>query len=289
MFGDIIKSIKADAEVSISIEGGKASIRAIGTSWSININEAVDEYPKLPKLEVSEFVLVNRGDFLTKIGKVLVAVSRDIKRPEMQLVRIMDNSIIATDGAQCQEESFPFDDSLVLSLSVLEQLVFLLKRVEVDTFMIGQTNEQIVVRVNSDEFVGAKAIAKFPNVDMLKERVTGNNILVSGTKEILLGAIKRVRILANQETNAISLSISKGRGVFRCEDKFGNFAEEVVDIFYDGEDRVVNANANFLYNLIETNSDPTVNLYLGTDEGSRRSYILLKEEGHIGILSQVIM
>lgn len=288
VFSNIIKSIGDKEVILLSVKDSRVVVKAKGAKWEFATNTAVDEYPQLPDYEVDSKLMVDKGDFLEKVSKVLIAVSRDTKRPQMQLVNFSDNLMVASDGAQYQEAAFDFSGSMVIPLLVLEELVRFLKLSHCEHFTIGQSENIISVLADGDCFVGAKSVADFPDVSRIKDAVSENSSIVSAQKSILLNAIRRVMILSNQETNAVKLSVSEDSGVFSCEDKFGNQAKESITLFYDGEPRDLQVNGNFFIKLLLSSTSPDIQLYLGEDVGMRKSYIQLKEENHIGIISQIV-
>ena len=287
LFDEVVKSIDAE-DIRICVKEGKADIYADEYHSSMVLSNAnMDEYPSLPNLSEAVCQALDRKEFLSAFAKILVAVSRDVKRPQMQLVNIQNGCMVATDGAQYQEAQISYEGELLLTLSVAEELVRVLRISEESVFHLGEVDDYIAVRIGEDEFIGQKTVEKFQSVCLITEAAAKNDQKLAVSRASLLAAIKRCRIMANPETNVISMELDENRAVLRCEDKYGNFATESLDVYWVSPHRIIGANALFLYNLIESNSGDDVTIFLGVDVGMRKSYLALRDgDEHLAILTQ---
>ena len=180
---------------------------------------------------------------------------------------------------------------MAIPSGALDSLVKTLEGSELDEVHAGETGSHLVFRVGSTVFLASKLLAKFPDVEKLLLRpALENRLLLTADKAELGDAIRRVRINADPETSAIGLQLSAGTLTAIARDKYGNRAEESIAAGWDGPDRLVAVNHQFLSDMLAAHPSASCRFWLGPEAGKKRSVLMLRDDdtGTIGIIYQML-
>lgn len=294
----ILREVTAD-DISIDIAGEYATVRAGTAIWSLFLADA-SEYPALPDPAEVQMYPVGREAFLGALRTVRHAVGRDAGRPSLMQVDIAVDEHSPDAAAKvtaCDSVRFArtvlsgFPVSMQIPSGALDGLVKTLESSELDEVQAGETGNHLVFRVGGTVFLAAKVMAKFPDVEkMLLRPALENKLLLTADKADLARAIRRVRINADPETSAIGLQLAAGTLTVIARDKYGNRAEETVAAGWDGPDRLVAVNHQFLSDMLAAYPSGACRFWLGPEPGKKRSVLLLRDDetGTIGIIYQML-
>jgi len=278
----------ADGDIEISVSEGAATISAGGARWLLRLPTGED-YPAIPDTSQVTWTEVPRERFLAAIQAVRGAAARDMNRPSLMMIDVSNEKMTACDGVRFQQTTLTgFPLSLQIPVGAVDDLVKLLKATEVEKIEVGETEFHLVFKVGTDEFVAAKLMATFPDVEelLLRPALMNHDQFDVVTKD-LVDAVRRVRINADEDSSAIVLELSKDSCVVVSRDKFGNRAEETISGVWEYADRKVAVNHQYLLDMLAMHTGTSCTFYLGTDTKSRKSPLMLRDKETIGIVNQM--
>jgi DNA polymerase III subunit beta len=296
----ILKEASGD-DITVDVDGEFATVRAGTASWTLQLHDCSD-YPLLPDPSEIEMLPVSREAFLTAIRAVRHAIGRDSNRPALQQVDIsvLEGSpakVTACDSrrfARTELAGFPL--SMQIPAGALDSLVKTLESSELDEIQAGEyvtstKAKHLVFRVGGTVFLAAGNMAAFPDVEkQLLRPALENRLKMVADKSELAGAIRRVRINADPETSAIGLQLAAGTLTVIARDKYGNRAEEAIAVSWEGPERLVVVNHQFLASMLAAHPSQSCEFWLGAESGKKRSVLMLKDEetGTVGIIYQML-
>lgn len=277
-----------DGDIEVAVEEGAARISAGGARWLLRLPTG-DDYPSIPDTSAVEWTEVPREKFLAAIQAVRGAAARDMTRPSLMMIDVSNEKMTACDGVRFQQTTLAgISLNLQIPVGAVDDLVKLLKATEVEKILIGETEFHLVFKVGTDEFVAAKLMATFPDVEelLLRPALMNQDTLGVVTKD-MVDAVRRVRINADEDSSAIVLELDKDSCVVVSRDKFGNRAEEVISAVWDHASRKVAVNHQYLLDMLAMHTGTSCTFYLGEDTKSRKSPLMLKDADTIGIVNQM--
>ena len=280
----------AEGDIEIEVHDLQASIRVGRTQWSLRLSDD-SEYPGLPDESDIEFTKVAREKFVAALSSVRCAAARDSVRPNLMMVDVSAGRMRAADGVRFQQVSVDKDfPEVQIPIYAVDDLLKIMRASEADNIELGSDDECLIFRVGEDMFVAQLLNAEFPNVDeQLLKPALANDQQFSVDRNELATAVKRVRITADEETSAVILLLTKNALSVTSRDKAGSWTREALDAAWAGKDRQVALNHNHLLDMLTTAEVPSCQFFLGKDEKTRPSPLLLKDEGlgMLGILTQL--
>jgi DNA polymerase III sliding clamp (beta) subunit (PCNA family) len=200
--------------------------------------------------------------------------------------------VTACDGTRFARTVLPgFPLAMQVPSGALDSLVKMLESTELDEVHAGETGSQLVFRAGGSVFLAAKMLAKFPDVEKLLLRpALENKLLLTADKADLAGAVRRVRINADEETSAIGLRLARGSLAVIARDKYGNRAEETIAAGWEHGERLAVVNHKFLTDMLDAHPAEQCRVWLGPEAGKKRSVLMLRDEesGTTGIIYQML-
>lgn len=285
---DIVKEAE-EGDLRLTVEQGEATVEVNRSHWTIKLQEGED-YPPIPDDESLEFVPVKRSEVLDGLNAVRYAAARDGIRPTLMLIDVSEGRMRAADGVRFQQVDTPNLPDIQIPVNAVEDLVKLLRTTEAEEVEIGDAEDHLVFRVGSDSFLCNKMVAEFPDVDqVLLQPALANDMELHVDREELVAAVKRARITADEESNAIAIRLTKNAMEIAARDKFGNDSSVLLDCAWDGPDHEVGLNWRHLLEMLSMADVKSCHFYLGKDGKTRKSPILLRDEetGLLAVLNQV--
>ena len=118
--------------------------------------------------------------------------------------------------------------------------------------------------------------------DYMRVIPTNNDKIVKFEKSDLVGAVKRVTILADEKTKSVTMDIDAGRITIKVAASDGGIATEEVPVTYDGEDIKYRCNGIYLLQQIEAAGNE-VHMAIG-DSNSPIMLTSPDNAGYVGVL-----
>ena len=261
LVGEIVRNLEAGA-VEVEIDDD-AVITSGRSEFSIRTYPA-DEFPQLPEGEGREVVL--DGAVLEHaLRQVVRAASNDDNRPILTGVQLEDSDdglrLVATDSYRLALRDLPgardvlaADQRPLVPSKALQELVRLLSDEAEVTLVLG--DREVSFKVGDAVLTTRLLEGEFPNYRQLIPASYPNRLTVG--REALLDAVKRVKLLIQEPTTPVRLTMrSEGVEVAVITSDLGR-AHEEVDAKYEGTELVVAFNPDYLIEGVEAISGDEV-------------------------------
>jgi len=259
---DVVRSLDGGA-VEVECKELDAAVRSGRSEFSIR-TIASDEFPKLNAPE-GHTVTIEAGSFIAALRQVVPAASSDDSRPILTgvLVTSTDDGVrlVATDSYRLAVRDLPGTSvldggqSVLVPSRALQEVARLVGDASELVLEIGERDATF--RVDGLSVTTRLIDGDFPNYEGLIPDKNPNRLTVS--REALLDAVKRVRLMA-QESTPVRLSMSgDGLELVAITQDVGE-AHEQVDAGYNGEELTVAFNAGFLLDGVEVSPGDEVHL-----------------------------
>ncbi len=280
--GDLVFTT-TDKGVTISV--GRAS-------WTLQTMDG-DDYPEIPDVASIELHTVNREKFVKGISAVKVAASQDPNRVSFMLVAVSkDGRFRASDAVRLHqietEEAVGFDFELP-SRSV-DDLLRMLRSTDLKTIDVGENDEILLFRIGNENLIISKADVTMPDIDslILKPALANDEEMWVGREE-LISAIRRVRVTADDTTNAVMLHLKDDVLTVSAQDGFNNVSSETLDVKWGYSERTAVVNHSHFMDLLRSTPANSVQILFGPDQKNRPFPVYLKDEenGISAIISQL--
>lgn len=285
---EIVKESSSEV-VTIEIEYGTANVVAGQTNWSLKLVDSI-AYPPLPEIAEIQLHKVYRQAFLDAIGAVKGAIGADNSRPNLHMLVVDRNRIIACDGSRFQQAQIEFPVDIQIPSRAVADLCKIMKMSEIEQIDVGSTWNHLVFRIGSDIFIVNKLAVEFPDIEqtMLAPALSNTEILVV-EREPLIAAIRQVRINADPETLSITLNLGLDYLSVKGTDKYGNNCTALLDAQYQYPDLQITVNHKYLLEMLSMMQNPICEFYLGRNTKSYKAPLMLKDKskGIIGVVQQM--
>jgi DNA polymerase III sliding clamp (beta) subunit (PCNA family) len=283
-----------DGDITISVSGNMATVRAGGVSWDMKMPHPKG-YSELIDPSSVAFSAVRREPFLAALATVRHAVCKDASRPHYAQVQLAKDGgdVWATgyDGPQfCRVKvpGFPFETTTPAAM--LPELIKLLERTQAEDVEVGEVPGTVVVRTGHTVLACQLMGAEFPNVrQLMLDPIAGydSELIVDGTE--LARAVRRVAVNAHPTTSAMALVADGRQLLVQAQDDDDNKAEEPISCAWTGDKRVIVVNHQHLSAMLAVHPPGTCTFRLGPDQGRRRSMVRLEDpaSGMISVIPQM--
>ncbi len=268
---DICKSLPEGSNIEFSVEGGKATVKAGRSRFTLSTLPAAD----FPAVEA------NAGDISLEMEQALVKQLIDGTAFAMaqQDVRYYLNGlyfevlggrlrVVATDGHRLALATAPQRvEATDLGVIIPRKGVLELSRLLEGTAPIALSIGTNHIRATTEQFTFTSKLVdgKFPDY----ERVIPKNPdkLVVGDRAELKQAFTRTAILSNEKYRGVRLRLSQNSLDITANNPEQEQAEEVVAVEYSGAEMEIGFNVSYLLDVLSVLSQAQVRLCL-SDEAS---------------------
>ena len=285
---DIVKTCE-DAIINVTVGDDVAVIDCAGATWSINLMDA-DDYPEVPDAETAGAVEVTRTVFANALMKVKGAAAKEGVRPALQMIDVSGGNIRASDGAVFRQVHVDELESIEMQipLGAVEDLIKLLRSTEAEKMGIGQTEDHLLFLIGGDVFIITKANVEYPDVEgLLLGPARKNKINLTSDRTQFINGIRRVRVTADEDTKGLIMVLTENKLVLKSRDKYGNFAEQVLDVHYVDEDRILGVNHENMIDALQAADSPSISVMLGEDSKTRKSPLFIEDKEVVAVLQQL--
>ncbi|NCC50927.1 MAG: DNA polymerase III subunit beta [Spartobacteria bacterium] len=239
-------------EVEIDVDEHNSAAIQCGFSFFKVVGISGEDFPPLPRFEGSRNYTLEQGVFKEMLQKTSYASSADETRPILNGVLLSFKGeklvVVATDGRRLalveQEVEFPADaeGDLVLPSKTVSEL---LKTLHDEGQIKIHASENQVAFEFGDMLIVSKLIeGTYPNFRQVIPSQCEERIAVE--REGLLNAVKRVSLMANDQTSTVKLGFGKNRLQISTETPDVGEARESLPIKYEGKEIAVSFNPEFM-------------------------------------------
>src|SRR5689334_1437056 len=247
--------IGAVGEQRVTLECGRSRFKLLGLPR--------DEFPTFPQVRFSESWRVRSGDLQKLISHTSFAVSTEESRPilngvlwELKADRMR---MVATNGHRLTRMDLPIgpanspNSELIIPPKALEQVRRLFPAEE--DLEIAQGDNHLGFRSPFTAVFTRLIEGPYPNYEQVIPR--DNDRVAISDKVALISALKRMSVIASDQTHRIRLSFNSGLLRFSVQTPDLGEAQDELTIRFTGDPIDIGFNANYLLEILR---------YMPTDE-----------------------
>lgn len=244
----------AIGEQRITLECGRAKFKLLGLPR--------DEFPTFPSVKFDDSWRIRSGDLQKLISHTAFAVSTEESRPILNGVlwelRPDRMSMVATNGHRLAKMDVPVtsgagSNDLIVPPKALEQVRRLFPAEE--ELEIGRGENHIAFRSPFTAVYTRLIEGPYPPYDQVIPK--DNDRVAVADKTALIGALKRMSVVASDQTHRIRLSFNSGMLKFSVQTPDLGEAQDELPIKYTGDQLDIGFNASYLLEILR---------YIPTDE-----------------------
>ncbi len=246
--------ISATGEQRVNLECGRARFKLLGIQR--------DEFPSFPPVDFTDAWRMTSGDLQKLIGHVAFAASTEESRPILNGVlwelRDQRMRMVATNGHRLAKMDIPVAGAgssadLIIPPKALEQIRRLFG--PTDEIEIAKSENHLGFRSGTTEVYTRLIEGPYPNYEQVIPRE--NDKAATIDKQTLSAAIRRVGVVASDQTRRVRLGFDTDTLKFSVSTPDLGEAQDEIQIQYDGGALEIGFNASYLLELLK---------YMPTDE-----------------------
>lgn len=246
--------VTGSGEQRVNLECGRSRFKLLGIPK--------DEFPSFPPVRFDRGWAVTSSDLQKLIHHVTFAASTEESRPILNGVlweqRGDQMRMVATNGHRLAKMDVPVSgsagsDDFIVPPKALEQVRRLFG--PSDEVEISKSDNHLGFRGGSTQVFTRLIEGPYPNYEQVIPRE--NDKAATIDKEALAGALRRVGVVASDQTHRVRLSFSPGALKFSVSTPDLGEAHDEIAITYDGDALEIGFNANYLLEVLK---------YMPTDE-----------------------
>ncbi len=266
----IIKEVSV-ADIEIEVDDRNAASIRCGTSFYKIMGLPEEEFPQFPKAEGGKTLKMEQSVLRDMLKKTAYGVSSDETRYVLNGVYMSFKgsklTVVATDGRRLalieRDVDVPkgMETELILPTKAVGELQRLLSDKGDAKLSVGEN--QIIISIDGTTLVSKLIEGTYPNFRQVipseaKERVPME-------RELLLAALHRASILANEKSQSVKLNFAKNNLTITATTPEIGEAKETMAINYKGKDLTIAFNPQYLMDPLRNLDADEVFLEL-TDE-----------------------
>jgi DNA polymerase-3 subunit beta len=253
-FLDILRALPAGANLTLTTEGEKVTVRAGRSRFTLSTLPAA-EFPVLEEIHAQQTLTLGQGAFRRLIDKTHFSMAQQDVRYYLNglLLETQDSTLraVATDGhrlALCEMTlSSPGRGGQVI---VPRKAILELQRIlgnEGDIELAIGTNH-IRAQIGDIRFTSKLIDGRFPEYG----RVIPNEPprIAQADRDLLRQALQRTAILSNEKYRGIRVGVKPGLLSLQAHNPEHEEAEDQIEIDYEGEEIEIGFNVNYLLDAL---------------------------------------
>lgn len=253
-----------------------------------------DHFPDILALNTeAESHILGKESFLSAVAAVRTAVQQGADA-RFDQVAVRNGLVQAADGnryhqAWCEDASALNVDLPVDFLTDMTSLAGSSKEGKI-TIGLSEDRKAISARVGSTILMTRAQAEPFPNINQVfvNAQMTNQQPL-EVDRDGLLGAVRRVRMVADVESGAVALKLSEGQVQVSARQQSGSRAIEPLEAAWEGEERTLVVHHSHLIALLEMFSTNQVKLMIGPDIRNKPGSVYIADPDRIGVVQQLRM
>jgi DNA polymerase-3 subunit beta len=254
-----------DQLVEVATRGDQIELKCGRSHFKLNGLPA-DEFPTLAEVDFSEGLSVTGKDLHALIHHTSFAVSTEESRPILNGVlwelRDGEMRMVATNGHRLARMGVKVPSTgttsadFIVPPAALQQVQRLFK--DDDTLEVARSGNHLGFRAASTEVYSRLIEGTYPNYDQVIPR--DNDKVARVEKKSLESAVRRMAVVASDQTHRIRLKFEPGRVHLNVLTPDLGEGHDELEIGYDGEELEIGFNANYLLEVLRYMPSDEVNV-----------------------------
>lgn len=251
-----------DQAVEVATRGDQVELRCGRSHFKINGLPA-EEFPTLPDVGFDEAWSIGAKDLQNLIQRTAFAVSTEESRPILNgvlwEVHDGDMRMVATNGHRLARmgvkagSGAPTTSNLIVPPAALGQVQKLFG--DQESVEVAKGGNHLGFRAGSTEVYTRLIDGQYPNYEQVIPRDNDKDAII-GKKE-LASAVKRMAVVASDQTHRIRMKFAKDRVELNVLTPDLGEGHDELEVQYDGDEVEIGFNANYLLEVLR---------YMPTDE-----------------------
>lgn len=251
--------------VEISTQGDTISIASERTRFKLN-GLPRDEFPAFPRVDFAESWTLSGQELQRLISHVSFAASTEETRPILNGVLWQlgegEMRMVATNGHRLAKMTLPREGGgaagadLIVHPKALQQVQRLFGAGE--QVQVARSENHIGFRGDSTQVFTRLIEGPYPNYEQVIPK--DNDKAMVAEKEALTRAVRRMAIVASDQTHRIRMSLGGPMLRFSVETPDLGAANEELSVEYDGDPLDIGFNAQYLLELLRYMPTPEVRM-----------------------------
>lgn len=244
----------------LEIKQGKYHSKIVGISS--------EEYPIFPTYSGTGFIKIEAEELKDMIDKTIYSVSNDETRYHLNGVYFEQKgdvgyTMVATDGHRLSlitkklppSKMIAQGHGVIIPRKGLHEIKKLLETIG-GSFDIAIEGSQLILRSASTTLMIRLIEGKYPNYQQFIPQKLSQKIIVN--RESFLTSLKRVSLLANHKSKAVTLNLSSGKMEITSNNPEMGDAKEEIDVEYAGKDLKIGFNAKYITDVLTAIQDKEI-------------------------------
>jgi DNA polymerase-3 subunit beta len=244
----------------LEIKQGKYLSKIVGIS--------AEEYPVFPTYSGTSFLKIDSDVLTDMIDKTIYSVSNDETRYHLNGVFFEqkgDNgyTMVATDGHRLclvnrqipSSKGITPGQGVIIPRKGLHEVKKILESMSGE-FELAIEGSQLIVRKESTILMIRLIEGKYPNYQQFIPTKLTQKIRIN--REAFLTSLKRVSLLANHKSKAVTLTLTSGRMEIASNNPELGDAKEEIEVGYDGKDMKIGFNAKYITDVLNAINEEEV-------------------------------
>lgn len=261
-----ISRVLEDAPVKFSTDGAQVEIECGRSKFKL-YGLAEDEFPAFPDVDFTASWKMSAGELQTLIERTSFAVSTEESRPILNGVlwqlRPEGTLMVATNGhrlAKMRQNTngggAPPEADLIIPPKALQQVQKLYgSDAELE---IARSDNHLAFRSEDRQVFTRLIEGPYPNYDQVIPKDNDKEAIVN--RSALEAAVRRMAVVASDQTHRVRLSFEEGGLRFRVQTPDLGEAEDELPLDYDGENLEIGFNATYLLEVLRYMPDEDVRM-----------------------------
>ncbi len=275
--GKVAVSAKSLFEIAKELSEGMIQLHRKDNNWleikqgkylSKIVGISAEEYPIFPTYSGNNFLKIDSEVLSDMIDKTIYSVSNDETRYHLNGVYFEQKNdagytMVATDGHRLclvnkqipSSKAITSGQGVIIPRKGLHEIKKLLESLSGE-FELAIEGSQLIVRKESTTLMIRLIEGKYPNYQQFIPAKLSQKIRIN--REAFLTSLKRVSLLANHKSKAVTLSLTNGRMEIASNNPELGDAKEEIEVGYEGKEMKIGFNAKYITDVLNAINDEEV-------------------------------
>lgn len=216
-----------------------------------------DDFPQINFESTTESIVIKSKDIINIINKTSHAVSTDETRVNLNGIYFqqLDNKLraVAIDGHRLalldlnnfNSQNTVIQDGVIIPKKGIAELKKLAESYASTEITLHLDESFLYASANEEYYLSVRLIAReYPKYQTVIPSKTSFSITLD--KNALMDAVKRIKLLSNEKTNGVKLSIKETELTVSADHPSLGHAKEIIPISYTGKEMEIGFNAKYM-------------------------------------------
>jgi DNA polymerase III subunit beta len=264
---DIVRALPEKAQVTVSIEGERATVRSGKSRFTLTTLPA-SEFPTVEDIRAQQTLSIAQASLKRLLDKTHFSMAQqDVRYYLNGMLLETDGKVLRTVATDGHRLAF-CEASLEADASASQQVIVPRKGVlELQRLLGGEGVVQLAIGTNhvraeigDIRFTSKLIDGRFPEYGRVIP--TSPSKRVSADRDVLRAALQRAAILSNEKYRGIRLAVKSGLLTLQSHNPEQEEAEEELEVSYSGDELEIGFNVNYLLDALAAIEAGSVDLGL---------------------------